>query len=49
MTERWNCSWIFGIIAARKDGADFRQRLEALRTAHVRKPTLIDRLHKAGL
>lgn len=36
-------------IAARKDGADFRQRLEALRTAHERKPTLIDRLHKAGL
>ena len=36
-------------IAARKDGADFRERIEALRTAHARKPTLIDRLHKAGL
>jgi len=36
-------------LAARKDGADFRQRVEALRAAHARKPTLIDRLHKAGL
>ncbi|MGH6635791.1 MAG: hypothetical protein ACRED0_06520 [Gammaproteobacteria bacterium] len=36
-------------LAARKDEADFRMRLEALRTEHARKPTLIDRLHKAGL
>jgi hypothetical protein len=36
-------------LAARKDGADFRRRAEALRAAHARKPTLIDRLHKAGL
>jgi hypothetical protein len=36
-------------LASRKDGADFRRRIEALRTAHVRKPTLIDRLYKAGL
>ena len=36
-------------LAARKDGADFGQRVEELRTAHDRKRTLIDRLHKAGL
>jgi hypothetical protein len=36
-------------IGSRKDGADFRRRVEALRNAHARKPTLIDRLHKAGL
>lgn len=36
-------------LAARSDGADFRPRLEALRAEHARKPTLIDRLHKAGL
>lgn len=36
-------------LAARKDGTDFRLRLEALRAEHARKPTLIDRLHKAGL
>jgi hypothetical protein len=36
-------------LAARKDGADFRRRLEALRAEHARKPTLIERLHKAGL
>jgi hypothetical protein len=36
-------------LAARKDGADFRQRIEALRTAHARKPTLIERLREAGL
>ena len=36
-------------LAARKDEGAFRQRLEELRIAHARKPTLIDRLHKAGL
>ena len=36
-------------LAARKDGADFPRRVEALRTAHARKPTFIDRLRKAGL
>ncbi len=36
-------------LAARKDAADFRWRVEALRTAHARKPTLIDRLDRAGL
>ncbi len=36
-------------LAARKDGADFRRRLETLRAEHERKPTLIERLHKAGL
>lgn len=35
-------------LAARKGGADFRQRVEELRAAHARKPTLIDRLQKAG-
>ncbi|MEO6594357.1 MAG: hypothetical protein ABIP94_06360 [Planctomycetota bacterium] len=36
-------------LAERTDGADFRRRLEALRAEHGRKPTLIERLHKAGL
>ncbi len=36
-------------LAARKDGGSFRQRVEELRVAHARKPTLIGRLHKAGL
>jgi hypothetical protein len=36
-------------LTARKDGADFRRRVEAMRIVHARKPTLIDRLHKAGL
>lgn len=36
-------------LAARKDGADFWRGLEVLRAEHVRKPTLIERLHKAGL
>jgi hypothetical protein len=36
-------------LAARKDGADFRHRLAALRVEHARKPTLIERLQKAGL
>ena len=36
-------------LAARKDAADFRWRVEALRTAHARKPTLIVRLERAGL
>ena len=36
-------------LAARKDGADFRRRLEALRAEHARKPTLIERLRKVAL
>ena len=36
-------------LAARKDGGDFRRRVEAMRIVHARKPTLIDWLHKAGL
>jgi hypothetical protein len=36
-------------LAARKDGGSFRLRVEELRVAHARKPTLIGRLHKAGL
>jgi hypothetical protein len=36
-------------VAARSDAADFRRRVEALRAAHARKPTLINRLDKAGL
>jgi hypothetical protein len=36
-------------LAARKNGADFHDRLEVLRAGHARKPTLIERLHKAGL
>ena len=35
-------------LAARK-GADFQRRVEELRSAHARKPTLIARLQKAGL
>lgn len=36
-------------LAARKNGADFRRRVEELRAAHARKPTLIERLKRAGL
>ncbi len=36
-------------LAVRKDGDAFRCRLEALRVEHARKPTLIERLQKAGL
>lgn len=36
-------------LAARKDGDVFRRRLEALRTEHARKPSLIERLQRAGL
>jgi hypothetical protein len=36
-------------LAARKDGADYRRRVESLRIAHARKATLIARLDKAGL
>jgi hypothetical protein len=36
-------------VAACSDGAGFLLRLEALRTENARKPTLIDRLRKAGL
>lgn len=36
-------------LAARKDDAGFRRRLEALRAEHARKPALLERLHKAGL
>ena len=36
-------------LAARKHEASFQQRVEELRAAHARKPTLIDRLQKAGL
>ena len=36
-------------LAARKDGADFRRRLEALRAEHARKPRLIERLHKVEM
>lgn len=36
-------------LAARKDEAAHRLQMEALRTRHARKPTLIDRLDKAGL
>ncbi len=36
-------------LAARKGGADFHRRVDELRAAHARKPTLIDRLQKAGL
>jgi hypothetical protein len=36
-------------LAARNGAPDFRRRIEALRTAHARKPTLIGRLDKAGL
>jgi len=36
-------------LAARNGGVDFQRRVEALRAAHARKPTFIDRLQKAGL
>jgi hypothetical protein len=36
-------------LAPRQDSADFRRRVEALRLAHARKPTLIERPDKAGL
>jgi hypothetical protein len=36
-------------LAARKDAAGFRRRIETLRAAHARKPTFISRLDKAGL
>jgi len=36
-------------LAARKDGSDFRLRLEALRAEHARKPTLIERLRRSCL
>ena len=36
-------------LDARTKANDFRQRLEALRLAHARKPTFIRRLTKAGL
>jgi hypothetical protein len=36
-------------LAARHDDVEFRERVEALRDAHARKPTLIQRLDKAGL
>ena len=36
-------------LATRKGGSDFQQRLEALRAAHARKLTLVERLKKAGL
>ncbi|SRR5712691_1066831 len=36
-------------LAARKDAAGFQRRVEALRAAHARKPTLMERLHKLAL
>jgi hypothetical protein len=36
-------------LDARGKGGDFRQRMEALRHAHARKPSFIERLRKAGL
>lgn len=36
-------------LAARKDDRGFRQRIEALRAGHTRRPALIDRLNQAGL
>lgn len=36
-------------LAAREGKDDFRPRLEALRAAHARKVTLLDKLKKAGL
>jgi hypothetical protein len=36
-------------LATRKGGSDFQQRLEALRAAHARKLTLMEKLKKAGL
>ncbi len=37
-------------LASRKGKTDeFRTRLDAIRMAHARKPSFIERLHKAGL
>jgi hypothetical protein len=36
-------------LALRQGGGDFARRVDVLRTAHVRKPTFLERLHKAGL
>lgn len=36
-------------LDARGKGGDFRLRIEALRQAHARKPSFIERLRKAGL
>jgi hypothetical protein len=36
-------------LHARAKGGDFEMRVEALRQVHARKPTLIERLEKAGL
>jgi len=36
-------------VAERKDSSGFQRRVEELRAAHARKPTLIARLQKAGL
>jgi uncharacterized Zn finger protein len=36
-------------LGARNDRSDFCRRLEALRAEHASKPTLIERLRKAGL
>lgn len=36
-------------LAVRNKGGDFQSRVEALRQAHARKPSFIDRLNKAGL
>ena len=36
-------------LAAGNDGADFRSRIEELRATNARKPSLLDRLGKAGL
>jgi hypothetical protein len=47
-TRRWLSSPISETLAARNDGSDFRRRLEALRTEHARKPTLVERLQKVA-
>lgn len=36
-------------LDARGKGGDFRLRVEALRQAHARKPSFVERLGKAGL
>lgn len=36
-------------LAARTDNTDFLQRFEAFRTAHIRKPSLLERIRKANL
>ena len=36
-------------LAARSKGGDFGLRIEALRQSHTKKPSLIERLRKAGL